>query len=93
MFGPRTPQREGGLEDFVDECRANDSFVVCHASILADPLGRGDTVCAGFYTDVYQDEGVGQLLRIAERLGSIDLVEDDFGDGERLGPPAFDEDS
>lgn len=58
--------RHGRVADMTRECRARDTNVVCHQT-LSDKLGA---FCRGSV-----DAHAGQLVRIGERLNSIELVE------------------
>lgn len=81
--------RPGRLKDIADGCRAEDVPFICHKSIYHDedmPEDADDddstgmeinydvhVVCRGFYDAL---PGVGQIVRIAGRLGKIEEVED-----------------
>jgi hypothetical protein len=56
----------GRLADMVQLTRARDTNVVCHQT-LGEPFGA---MCRGSV-----DERAGQLVRIAERLNAVELVD------------------
>ena len=67
IFRPGNPMylQAGRLRDMVESTRRADNNVICHQS-LSEPYGA---LCRGSV-----DERPGQLARIAERLGYIELV-------------------
>lgn len=81
IFRPGNPMHlnPGRVTSMVQDCRRNDSHVICHETINptadeewgndsgARPMADGEAVCRGFI-----DAGhTSQLLRIAERLNMI----------------------
>lgn len=67
--------RRGALADIRAKLIRNDTHFVCHKSLAsADPTKRdrnSEVVCRGFYDAM---PGVGQYLRIAERLNCVVVV-------------------
>lgn len=85
IFRPGNPMRlqKGRVQGMVQECLRRDSYISCHEHVQyvhswADDEADADyeatpesTVCRGFY-DRYP--GVGQMIRIAGRLGILEEV-------------------
>jgi hypothetical protein len=70
----------------LEECQTNDRHFICHKGSLAG--GKYENLCCkGFYD---QKPGVGQLLRIAQRLGVVRFVEppSDAPESTSPSPPA-----
>lgn len=82
IFRPGNPMdlEPGRVRKMVDACVKNDVHIPCHEH-MADPyedeeegeeglrqINLEDPVCRGFYD---QYPGVGQMVRIATRLGQI----------------------
>jgi hypothetical protein len=72
--------REGRVREMVNEVRTQDSYIPCHETMEYDDsdedgYAHGVTddspVCRGFY-DRYP--GVGQMIRISERLNMVEFV-------------------
>lgn len=60
-----SPER---VKDIIDSCVTNQSFFICHKSSMK----KESVMCKKFY-DSFGDQS--QLVRIAERLGVIEFVE------------------
>lgn len=59
----------------VTQCVRRDTYVVCHETMERDDRSYASfesPVCRGFYDKF---PGVGQLIRIAQRLGLIEFVD------------------
>jgi hypothetical protein len=61
----------------IKDCIKNQSYFVCHKATLQ---GK-DIVCANFYSQMSK---YSQAIRMAERLGILEFVEQN--DGEKLQP-------
>lgn len=85
IFRPGNPMRlqAGRVKDMVTACIRRDVYIPCHEHMTIDvekepdsdgvvQINPRDPVCRGFY-DRYP--GVGQMIRIAGRLGMIKFVE------------------
>jgi hypothetical protein len=57
--------QSGRVRGMIDEARANESTIVCHATLYRD--GVSNAVCRGFH-----DRYPTQPLQLAERLGLIE---------------------
>lgn len=76
--------RKGRVKSMVDACITQDSYIPCHETMeyedkdadeYDDPgalITIDSPVCRGFY-DKYP--GVGQVIRISERLGMLEEVD------------------
>lgn len=64
--------RSGRVRGMVDEARANETAIICHATLYR--RGIDNAVCRGFF-----DRYPTQLLQIAQRL---DLIEFDSPEAE-----------
>lgn len=71
--------RPGRLRDIMQGCEAEDNHFVCHRTIrdyYDVTAGREDAVCAGWLEAAGGlDEAPGQLLRIAQRLGAVRVID------------------
>lgn len=72
-----SPRRVSGM---VAECDRRDTHIICHDTIdnaaneewdgLSRPMTDSEAVCRGYYDTGRRS----QLLRIAERLGMVEMV-------------------
>lgn len=70
LLGPNHITIPGRREAILRKCLRDDTHFECHKGTL-----RGKQLCCRGFFD--QFEGVGQLLRIAGRLGAIKFVDDE----------------
>lgn len=67
-----SPERR---EDIEKECRRKDSHFICHKqSTMPEVIPKHTTmVCTGYLNSMYRTEGIGQGIRIWERLTRKEL--------------------
>lgn len=86
VFSPASPVGAARLRDLERQWRSGDTHQVCHYSATAsgddddwddddDVPPQDRVVCRGFFDNRYLTEGLGQLLRISERLGGFNYVD------------------
>lgn len=70
IYGPNSPIDKSRLSQYRLHWRAQDTHQICHKEQVE---GKDDTVCCrGFYD---ANPGVGNLRRISERMGWVDIVD------------------
>ena len=86
IFRPGNPMslRPGRVQAMVRACQINDTYIPCHermnndldmdedGDLVMTTSTTESPVCRGFY-DKYP--GIGQMIRISERLGLLEEVE------------------
>ena len=83
VFGPKSPVSRARMAELRREWALRDTHQTCHHAGVAEEDENGeetgridgeDIVCGGFFKNVYERRGTGQVLRIMERLGAIEFV-------------------
>lgn len=70
LFGPNKIVSDARRRQILRECARKDSHFICHKATIQDK----EVCCRGFYN---ADPYASNLMRIASRLGVIEIMEED----------------
>lgn len=67
-----SPERAANIKA---DCETRDKHFICHKSAHTMQGVPEEVACGGYFQNVYLKTGSGQLLRIMERLGGLEMID------------------